>query len=157
MAHFARLACGGLGIRRGVTNKHAESRFEGGDACFVIGRWNVVHGDATDTNEAFAWDLRHALVCSIAGSEVKYRSPVIGEVFREGAASAGRTFHKIVGRMVHARLKRVAPNDLVEMRRRNGAGVDQRVYAIDDELRALETHHRNHALGIHMLGEECES
>lgn len=56
-------------------------------------------------------------------------------------------------RGVHRGVEGIAPNDLVQVRRGDHAGVDQGVQAVDDELRALEAQHRHYLAGA-MLREE---
>lgn len=139
--------------QRGVSNEHAESRRKGGDLCLRIGRWDIVHRDAAIGPETLAHELGHALVGPIAGPEVQDRGPVVGEIFRERAAGARGVRGEIVGRRVHGSVEGIPSDDLVQMRRRYGAGVDQRVYAVNDELRAAETQHLQHLSGA-MLREK---
>ena len=50
---------------------------EGSNLGLAIIRWDVVNGDTLLTRETQVDHLRHALVGSIPGLEVKIRSPVV--------------------------------------------------------------------------------
>ena len=116
----------------GVSDEHAETRLEGCDIDAYVVWGDVVDSDAPVSAETEVRKLTHALVRAVAGSEVQDGGPVVGQVFGEGAASACRLLDEIVRCRVHGRVERVAPDDLVEMRRGDRAGAHERIETFDD-------------------------
>lgn len=141
---------------RRVADQHPEARLERRHRRRPVRRRDVVHRDAAVGAEALARELRDAAVRAVARAEVEHRRPVVGEVLREGAAGAGGLARQVVGRRVHGRVERVAPDDLVQVGRGDGAGGYEGVETVDDELRAAEAHHRHRTLAVPALHEEEE-
>ena len=135
-----------LGPERRVAKEHAEPRRERSRL--------VLPGDVVDQHAAVdaageglvakegleaRRELRHALVGAVAGAEVEVRGPVVGEVVAVAACCAGRVVGNVGQR--HRLVESVATDDLVLVRGWDGAGVDQRIDAVDDELVAAEPEH----------------
>lgn len=110
--------------------------------CLAVVRRNIVHCDALIALQAEVDHLRHSLERPVPRLEVQIGGPVVGEVLAECAACAGRLLGGIHDGGIHAGVERVAPDDLVVVRRPDHPGVDQGIEAFDDELRASEPQHR---------------
>jgi len=79
--------------------------------------------------------LRHALVGPITRLEVHDSGPVVGEVLREAAGGASSPLRNVrCG--VHGRVEAISSDDLVQMGRRDDAGLDDGVEALDAQSRA---------------------
>lgn len=149
-------------LQGSVAHKHTEARFECRHVGLAVVRRDVIDCDAAVATEPYVGELGDALVGTVASTEVQDGGPVVGEVLGERAAGAGRVLDKVVCGRVHVGRERVAAHDLVHMRRADNAWVDERVEALDDELRAAEADHglRNALLGHeaqhHDLGEHFE-
>lgn len=80
-------------------------------------------------------------------------------ILRVVACRASGRLRRVVVNGFHGDVESVAANDLVHMGRRSDAGLDQRVDAVDNELRALETHHSGAALAFRheAVGRTCLS
>ena len=77
-----------------------------------------------------------ALVRAVLGALEEHDGrPVVGEVLGEGARGAAAALADIA---LHGGVEGVAAHDLVEMGRRDGAGLDQRVQTLDRQRRAAE-------------------
>jgi hypothetical protein len=81
--------------------------------------------------------LRHSLVAAIASAEVHIRGPVVGPIFFIATGCAGGYLGN-VGRG-HRYIERITPDDLVQVRGRREAGVDEGVDAVDDDLVAAKS------------------
>ena len=102
---------------------------------------DVVHGHASlDLSETKIGKDGNVLEGSIAGTEVEVGSPVVREILGERASRAGRVSGWVEAGGVHGSVERVTADDLVHMRSREGTGVDERVDAVQRELRASEAH-----------------
>jgi hypothetical protein len=101
-----------------------------GDAAVGLRREPVVEQEAVR-------DLRHALVASVLSSEVDVGCPVIAEIVGGTAGGAGSLLGN-VGRR-HRDVEGVASYDLVHVRRRRPARLNERVEALDRDLRAAES------------------
>ena len=135
------LLLAGAFVEHDIPDQHAEARLERRDPRHAVIRRDVIHGDAALSGQALVGELGHSLVRPVTGLEVHDGGPVVGQVIGKGAAGASGRVDEVVGRKVHRRLERVASDDLVEMGRRHGAGANEGVKAVDDELRALEPEH----------------
>lgn len=102
---------------------------------FWIGgaRWQTSNGQSST-------HLGNPLEAAVPRAKVDVGGPVVGKVLRVGAARAGRQLGRVVLDGRHGRVERVAADDLVHVRRRPLARVDQGVEAVHHELRAPEAH-----------------
>ena len=99
--------------------------------------------------------LRDTLKGAVASAEKQHGGPVVGKVLGKSTARASALGDEIVRRRVHGRVERVSAHNLVQMRRGNGARVDERVESIDHQLRTAESHHGHGALaGATLHGDE---
>ena len=83
--------------------------------------------------------LRYALVGAVAGLEVEVRSPVVAEVLAELTGGAGGNLRDVTS--CHRRVESVASHDLVHVRRRDQARVDEGVEPVNDDVWAAEPQH----------------
>lgn len=100
---------------------------------------HIVHAHATLVNQPLVRDLRDTHVRAVFSSEEQNRRPIVGEILLVTARSTRRQFNQIVCGWVHGDVERVAPNDLVQVRREDFTWVYNRVDAVDDELRTCES------------------
>ena len=77
----------------------------------------------------------HPLVRAVGVLEEHHSRPVVGEVFREGARRARRLLRDVP---FHGRVEGIAAYDLVQVRRRDAAWLDERVETLDGDGRAAE-------------------
>ena len=82
-------------------------------------------------------DLRHTLVASVLSSEVDVCCPVIAEVVGGAAGGAGGLLGNVSRR--HRDVEGVASYDLVHVGRWRPARLNERVEALDRDLRAAES------------------
>ena len=68
--------------------------------------------------------------------KVQDRRPVVGKVLREGARGAGRPLAHIAN---HGSVEGIPAHDLVDMGRRDNAGLDNRVEALNTDGGAPES------------------
>ena len=102
----------------GVINGHA--------AVDAVGQRRVLHDG-------------HAFVRAVGVLEEHDSRPVVGEVLRKGARGAGRLLRDVA---LHGGVEAIAAHDLVQMRRRELAGLDKRVKPLDAHRRAAEAERR---------------
>lgn len=74
--------------------------------------------------------LGHALIRPVASLEVQNCSPVVREVLREAAGCASSLLGNILAR-VHSRIEGISTDDLVEVGRRDGTRLNERVKTLD--------------------------
>jgi len=90
--------------------------------------------------------LLHPLESAVLGAEVQIRGPVVGKVLAEHAARARGLLRHVFGR--HGGVEVVASHNLVHVRGRDLAGIDEGVQAVDDDVAAAEPQHRLALLGL---------
>ncbi len=146
VAHLLRVGASSRSQRR-IADEHAEAGLEGCDLSLPIVWGNIIHEDAAVGLDSLAGELRDAPVGAVAGAKIENRRPVVGEIFRESAASTRGGCRQVVCRRVHRGVEGVAADDLMEVGCRHKAGIDQRVYPISSQLRATEAHHREELAG----------
>ena len=82
-------------------------------------------------------NLSHAFKAPVSGLKVQVCRPVVRKVIGRAACRASRGLCNIGGR--HGSVKGVAADDLVHVRRRQAAGLDERVQPLNSDLGAAET------------------
>lgn len=82
-------------------------------------------------------DLRNASITPVASLEVQVGSPIIREVVCEIACGARCKTANISAR--NCKIKGVASNDLMHMSGRKLVRIDERIDAVNDDLRASKS------------------
>lgn len=113
---------------------------EGSDPGARLVSSDVVDGGTGLDAKSEVGYLRHALVGAVPGLEVNIGRPVVGEILRVCATRAGGGRRRVVAIGRHARVEGVASDDLVHVRGRCVARLNEGVDTVDRELRASEAH-----------------
>lgn len=116
---------------------------EGGNVLIAVGAEILLR--VVDGHSTIYWALegvvlvnRYALVRPVASLKVQNCGPVVGKVLGELACRASG---RISGKL-HGRVEGIAANNLVDVGRRNLAGLDQRVEALNGHSRTAKSEGR---------------
>lgn len=90
-----------------------------------------------DTSDIPVGCLRHSLEAAVSRAEENIAGPVVGPIFFIATGCTGRYLGNIARR--HRCVEGITADDLVEVRGRREAGVDEGVDAVDDDLVASES------------------
>jgi hypothetical protein len=128
-------------IQRTNTENRCREQLQKTDAESICREWNK-----TQNKNKPVGNLRHTLKGAVLVLKVNVGGPVVRKILRIAASSTASKLANVGGR--HGRVKGISSHNLMHVRRRHRARVDQGIKTVNDELAASEPQHGESALAL---------